>query len=561
MTGKMVRVLVAAGVCISAGILGARLLHAAEAPGVASEVALSGRVSSQKEGAMEGVLVSAKADGATITITVVSDAMGRYSFPAAKVGPGHYNLKIRAAGYDLDGPKAVDVAAGTPTMADITLRPSRSLASQLSAGEWMASMPGTDQQKRSLYDCVVCHTIDRIVRSTHNADEFVAVIERMGLYTQGSTPAHPQLRAGGARAGGARGAALRPTAEWMASINLSAGDTWEYPLKAFPRPTGRATRVVMTEYDLPRKDAQPHDVIVDSKGTAWYSDFAAQFFGQLDPRTGKATEYPVPVLRPGIATGGLEAEFDHDENIWLSLMYQGGIAKFDRKTETFQMFPLPKELITDGTQESMVMPTHSHVDGKVWTNNQADHSILRLDVKTGTWENLGTFPVPGTNRNIASYGIPTDRDNNLYILEYSGEDIARLDAKTKAFKVYMTPTRQSQPRRGGFDADGRLWFAEFGTSIVGVFDPKTEKFQEWKMPTPWSGPYQSVPDKTGNVWTGSMLTDRVSRLDPKTGQFTEYLLPRETNIRRVFVDDRTTPVTFWVGNDHGASIIKLEPLD
>jgi len=27
-----------------------------------------------------------------------------------------------------------------------------------------------------------------------------------------------------------------------------------------------------------------------------------------------------------------------------------------------------------------------------------------------------------------------------------------------------------------------------------------------------------------------------------------YLLPRSTNIRRVFVDNSTTPVTFWVGN-------------
>jgi virginiamycin B lyase len=53
----------------------------------------------------------------------------------------------------------------------------------------------------------------------------------------------------------------------------------------------------------------------------------------------------------------------------------------------------------------------------------------------------------------------------------------------------------------------------------------------------------------------------VTRLDPKSGQMTDYLLPRSTNIRRVFVDNSTTPVTFWVGNDHGASIIKLEPLD
>jgi streptogramin lyase len=70
-----------------------------------------------------------------------------------------------------------------------------------------------------------------------------------------------------------------------------------------------------------------------------------------------------------------------------------------------------------------------------------------------------------------------------------------------------------------------------------------------------------VLDRNGEAWTGSMSTDRIVRLDPTTGASVEYLLPRETNIRRVFVDNSTSPVTFWVGSNHGASIVKLEPLD
>jgi streptogramin lyase len=58
-----------------------------------------------------------------------------------------------------------------------------------------------------------------------------------------------------------------------------------------------------------------------------------------------------------------------------------------------------------------------------------------------------------------------------------------------------------------------------------------------------------------------MFTDRVVRLNPKSGEVTEYLLPQQTNVRRVFVDNSTTPVTFWVGNNHGASIMKLEPVE
>ncbi len=43
--------------------------------------ALTGQVSSAKEGAMEGVVVSAKKAGGTITVSVISDDKGRYSLP------------------------------------------------------------------------------------------------------------------------------------------------------------------------------------------------------------------------------------------------------------------------------------------------------------------------------------------------------------------------------------------------------------------------------------------------------------------------------------------------
>lgn len=94
-----------------------------------------------------------------------------------------------------------------------------------------------------------------------------------------------------------------------------------------------------------------------------------------------------------------------------------------------------------------------------------------------------------------------------------------------------------------------------------MFDTKTETFKEWALPTPWSGPYFPVVDKNGEIWTGGMTTDRVTRLDPNTGKAVEYFLPKDTNIRRVFVDDTTPKPVFWTGSNHGGSIVKVEPLD
>jgi streptogramin lyase len=154
-----------------------------------------------------------------------------------------------------------------------------------------------------------------------------------------------------------------------------------------------------------------------------------------------------------------------------------------------------------------------------------------------------------------------DSHNNAYFTDFSREHIGRVDAKTGKISLWPTPTRNSAPRRGQIDAQDRVWFGEYRGNRIGMFDPKTERFQEWEAPSPWSAPYDVQLDKNGDAWTGSMTNDRVLRLNPKSGEMTEYLLPRSTNIRRVFIDNSTTPPTFWVGNNHGASIVKVEPLD
>ena len=52
----------------------------------------------------------------------------------------------------------------------------------------MMSIPGTEEQKATLLDCTGCHTLERIVRSTHDADEWTQVITRMKGYAFVSTP-------------------------------------------------------------------------------------------------------------------------------------------------------------------------------------------------------------------------------------------------------------------------------------------------------------------------------------------------------------------------------------
>ncbi|MGH6814272.1 MAG: virginiamycin B lyase family protein [Hyphomicrobiaceae bacterium] len=521
--------------------------------------ALTGQVSSAEEGNMEGVVISAKKDGSTITISVVSDAQGRFSFPADRLEPGKYTLKARAVGYDLPATTA-DVVAGRPATSELKLTKTRNLSAQLNNAEWLLSMPGTDEQKNFLLGCNGCHTYQRIVNSSYDAQGFLQIFQRMGTYYPGSTPLKPQVLAGTATRDNNRGGAnaLR-VAEWLSTVNLSQTETRQWPLKTLPRLKGKSTQVVITEYDLPNQYIQPHDVVLDQNGTVWYSDFGQQFLGKMDAKTGKVTQYPIPVLKPGYSTGTLDLEADKDGNIWIGVMYQANIAKFDPKTEKFTQWSVPKEWQTDGAQTGHLAVNATHVDGKVWIKNSDATDIYRLDVATGKFENLGNHTDPFTGRRIGTYGLHSDSQNNAYLLDFSGNNLVRIDAKTKALKFFKTPTEMSRPRRGRVDSQDRQWFAEYGGNAIGMLDPNTGNIEEYKVPTPWSAPYDAVLDAHGDAWTGSMLTDRVARLDTRTKQYTEYPLPRPTNIRRVFVDSRTKPGTLWIGSNHGASIVKVEP--
>jgi virginiamycin B lyase len=524
--------------------------------------ALAGKVSAGQE-ALEGVLVSAKKSGSTITVTVVSDKDGRYSFPAARLEPGRYSLRIRATGYDLDGSDQVLVAADKTATADLALRKTGDISTQLTNAEWLASLPGTDAQKGQLLNCVGCHTLARPLNSKYSADDFLTtILPRMQGYVNQSIPAHPQLRRAERlmeERGDQRVQVYRGAAEYLASINLSSHPAWNFELKTLPRPTGAATRVIYTEYDLPRETIEPHDVVVDSRGTVWYSSFGEQNLGRLDPKTGTVTEFAIPEHKPGFPTGLLGLRSDQEGNLWFGNMYQATIAKFDPRTETFRFWPLEGEENIDAAQINMVSPQGSGVDGKVWAQNNGFAGVHRLDIASGKIETFEPFKGAAGSHNI--YDVVPDSKNNVFFTDFRQRHIGRIDAKTGAIKLYEIPTPDSAPRRGSMDAQDRLWFGEYHADRIGMFDTRSEQFKEWPVTPKWSAPYDVTTDRNGEAWTGSMLSDRVTRLNPATGDAINYLLPRSTNIRRVFVDNSTTPVTFWAGNNHGASIVKVEPLE
>jgi virginiamycin B lyase len=526
------------------------IASAKEAPAV-----LTGQVSSDAEGAMEGVVVTVHKDGSIVSVSVTTDKTGHYAFPENRLDPGHYTLAIRAVGYDLAGPATVDIAPEDPVVANLKLVPTENLANQLTNAEWMMSIPGTDTEKAFLLDCVSCHTMERVMLSTHDVNEWMAVISRMKGYGAVSQPIKPQPMLDRSRAGTPE--QYRKAAEYLATINLSATDHWAYPLKTLPRPAGISTKAIVTEYSLPRETIEPHDIVLDKDGNVWYTDFGEQFISKFDPKTLKLTEYPIRTFKPDAPVGLLSLQFDKEGQLWFDTMYQGSIGTLDPKTGAIKYYPLPPEWNDNRVQLNFVGLRHD-VDGKVWTKSVGTEEIFRLDLATGKWEKFHPTDALPPGHRYGIYQVMSDSHNNLWMAEFADGHLGEIDAKTLQVTWYAPPTPHARLRRMEIDNQDRITVTEYRGDKVAVFDPNTDKFTEYDLP-PYTYPYRAEFDKNGDLWASTMSTDRVVRVDPKTGQTAQFLMPSDTNMRTVAIDNRTTPVSFWVGSNHDHALVKVEP--
>ena len=539
------------------------------------DVALNGVVSSPQEGEMEGVVVTARRDGANFDVSVVSDAEGRYSFLRTHLVPGTYTVKVRAVGYDLGSPGAVDVPAGDPATLDLALDTTSDLSSQITTVEWLTSVPGSDEDKgmlvKPLLSCIYCHSVERIVKSRHTAERFVNVISRMQTYFPDGSMAGTEGRGRAVQRRDLASVADNPIwyqgvtkaklAEYLASINLSDGRSLPDDLKTLPRPTGQETRVIITQYDMPRKDTVPHDMDVDSQVAPWYTDQSALFLGTMDPATATFTEYPLPEAPSHEYGGASDVQVDLNDNVWFSSLSDRAPAShfgqpkvFDRRTETIVEIDMPEGA---STQFFAIGP-----DGKIWTGGTpAGGSATFYRINPVTREVDYSIPwaeqLPGRR---AGYEIAVDPQGNPYITDFFTHAIAGVDVETDSVESWPVPTPNSNPRRGKIDQQDRYWFAEFSGDKIAMFNTRTKEFTEWALDQ-FTAPYTvSLPDASGRVYAPSSTSDRLFRLDPTTGEVLGYLMPTrdfDTKTISYAPDGRT----LWMANTRNARLIKVEPLD
>ncbi len=528
--------------------------------------ALAGTVSSPQEGKMEGVVVSAKRPGSTIMVSVSTNAQGQYSFPQDRLAPGTYDITMRAVGYTLK-PTTATIQSGGSTKLDVSLAKAAPdvLALQMTNSEWLQSAPGTDQQKMALLRCFDCHGLQRPIFSKEDASEMAIIVQRMAAHSANASPNFPFFHQNADEIlSRPPSKAQAELAAYIASINLSSGETWRYKLKTQPRPTGKSTQAIVTTYDLP-ESAAPHDTLLDKAGNVWFSDFQHHVISKLDPKTGKVTRYPVPISRPGFPTGSLMITMDKDGNIWEGMMGQAQIAMLDPKTEKVSIYLAP-DWDKGDTRITMIDALHSNVDGKLWTKTNGGpdpnhaNKLYQFDLATKKFSEA--LP-PAGKRDIAAYGLVTDLDNNVYSLDNNPDQrqIWRTNAKTGETTYIDLLAGVGGARRGHIDSQNRLWFSQFHANRYARYDAKSRNISVWDVPVPYGGAYDVQFDDAKYAWGADMSTDLVQRLNVETGEWSSYLLPTSINTRHVDVQKNPNGLSsMWSEGQQSSKIVHIEPL-
>jgi len=488
-----------------------------------------------------------------IRTTVYTDAAGRFEFP--KMQAGSYTLRIatpvpfkpyRRDSVLIDGgTKLEDIVLERVANSD-NLPASPELEAQLSGAELLWNLPGTAEEKATLQkNCSGCHSWQQIFRSRYDQHGWSLIVDRMMHFTGTAIAVRNR-----AMSDPDPEAAL--LIKWLSRIR--GPNAQDAPLRVFPRPRGQATRVVVTEYELPRQLLMLHDAALDAQGNVWYTSHKTRYVGKMDPKTGIFTDYTLP-LTPGVMPGSHHLKMDKNGIAWISENWAHQLNRLDPKTGDVKQVRIE-------SKTPLNAPSFGNftldADGFVW--DARANRIVKMDPETG--KVLKEWPLQANSSydNTISYdgkywsgSGPANWGNTVEMLEIETGKILNLNSGDHMMTA----------KRGGFDPFGNSWWGGADGAIIELNAKEQRIDEHWPpiAPHPYTDFYEAMPDRNGEVWAGVLHGRQMLRYNPKTDHWVAYQLPEPLAYnRRTVIDTSTKPATVWYV-DYNGYLVRVQPRD
>lgn len=487
-----------------------------------------------------------------MTMMVLSDRQGRYW--TDDLGAGTYQVWATAVGYKSRPARRKDVAVtatGRLTL-DFAMQDAPVEWSELTKYQAGTLLPQVDGNGKDvlIQQCFNCHAFGKIgAVGRHDVDGWKDEIDVMRM--TGVARIKPEVTN---RVSRYLAAAFGPESATPESpADLPAYQAVKQGRDYF---SDEALNIVYVDYELSGdpKD-RPGSARPDRDGKLWMEMSAG--LARLDPDTGELKTWRLTNLSSNFIHEILPTA---DGSVWLTLEAQGGLARFDTRTEKFEVFidqaandtynqakpvqrdpndPFPNLPDPTGPQGGAARSHTAAIDheGNIWVSGRP---LKKFDPRTGKFTYYAA-EVPD------SYGIAFERSGNIWFAQFNSRDhhdIGMVDVKTDHITKFNPPAGVT-PRRLKIDFKGMVWIGDYFGGSLTRFDPTTGDFKVFKLPGPMPTPYGLEVDHDDNVWYASMYTDVMGRLDPNTGKVTEYPSPYGERGTRDLVADAKGRI--WYG--------------
>jgi virginiamycin B lyase len=204
----------------------------------------------------------------------------------------------------------------------------------------------------------------------------------------------------------------------------------------------------------------PNELVLDTHGDVWFTEFNADSLGRLDPRSGHMHHYPLSA-KPSMQTlYPYGVTIDAQGMVWFTESGSNQLGRLDPTTGRVQRFAVPD-------RHALLMEIASDGQGTIWVTSFTPGILFRFRPDTATFT---TYDTPFTSgQQSALYGLLVTSSGEVWVTMLAENVIARLDATAGHFVYYRIPTPGTLPLGLTMDANQGLWFT--GVDKIGVLHP------------------------------------------------------------------------------------------
>ena len=257
------------------------------------------------------------------------------------------------------------------------------------------------------------------------------------------------------------------------------------------------------KFDIQNKNYQEHTInginlitlsVFDPKNPniLWFIDPTSNILGKFNTDTNKTETYELP--KKGVISGLI---IDNSDNVWMSIIQDNSILRFDINKNNFETFRIPTE---NSRPLSLIYDENNNY---VWFAESIG-KIGRLDIQTKTINEYPNVTESNTSkRSILSE--PTAllldaKNSNLYISDHEKNSVIRFNTLTSVFTEYHLTDINGLAFGMALDAYDNLWIAQHVSDTLAILDPDTGETINMDIPTSNSFVQYLVTDSKKDVW-------------------------------------------------------------